>query len=96
MMTRPLTVAVAGCGSRGQDTYAKILSTMPGKAEIVAAADIDPEKLAGMRKLTGILESACYASAEEMLKQPKLADIMLICTPDKCHYEEAKAAVLLD
>ena len=95
-MNRPLTVAVAGCGSRGQDTYSKILVTMPEKAKIVAAADIDPEKLEGMRALTGIPESACFASAEEMLKQPKLADIMLICTPDRCHYAQAKAALLLD
>ena len=95
-MNRPLTVAVAGCGSRGQDTYAKILVTMPEKARIVAAADLDPEKLAGMRALTGIPESACYASAEEMLSQPRLADIMLICTPDRCHYREAKEALLKD
>ena len=91
-MSKPLTVAVAGCGSRGQDTYSKILLTMPEKATIVAAADIDPEKLAGMRKLTGIPESACYSSAEEMLAQPRLADVMLICTPDRCHYAEAKEA----
>lgn len=95
-MNELLTVAVAGCGSRGQDTYSKILVTMPEKVKIVAAADIDPEKLAGMRALTGISESACYASAEEMLRQPKLADIMLICTPDRCHYAQAKAALLLD
>ncbi len=95
-MSKPLTVAVAGCGSRGQDTYSKILLTMPEKATIVAAADIDPEKLAGMRKLTGIPESACYSSAEEMLAQPRLADVMLICTPDRCHYAEAKEALLKD
>ncbi len=95
-MNHPITVAVAGCGSRGQDTYTKVLLTMPEKATIVAAADIDPEKLAGMRRLTGIPESACYASAEEMLAQPKLADVMLICTPDRCHYAEAKAALLKD
>ena len=95
-MDRVLTVAVAGCGSRGQDTYSRFLMDMPEKAKIVAAADINPEKLAGMRKLTGIPESACYASAEEMLAQPKLADLMLICTPDRCHYAEAKAALLLD
>ena len=63
-MDRPITIAVAGCGSRGQDTYSKILVNMPEKAKIVAAADINPEKLAGMRRLTGIDESACYASAE--------------------------------
>ena len=95
-MNRPITVAVAGCGSRGQDTYSKILMEMPEKAKIVAAADIDPEKLDGMRRLTGIPESACYASAEEMLQQPKLADVMLICTPDRCHYTQAKAALLKD
>ena len=95
-MNRPITVAVAGCGSRGQDTYSKILMELPQKAKIVAAADIDPEKLAGMRALTGIPKEACYAFAEDMLRQPKLADVMLICTPDRCHYEEAKAALLLD
>ncbi len=95
-MDRPLTVAIAGCGSRGQDTYTRILLDMPEKARIVAAADINPEKLEGMRKLTGIPESACYASAEEMLAQPKLADIMFICTPDACHYLQAKAALLKD
>ena len=95
-MDRPITVAVAGCGSRGQHTYSKLLAQMPEKAVIVAAADIDPEKLSGMRKLTGIPESACYASAEEMLRQPRLADVMLICTPDRCHYAQAKAALLKD
>ena len=94
MMDRPLTVAVAGCGSRGLKTYAKILSGMSEKAVIVAAADLDPKKLAAMRELTGIPESACYASAEEMLDRPRLADVMLICTWDRCHYAHARAALL--
>lgn len=89
------TVAVAGCGSRGQDTYSQILMELSGKARIVAAADINPEKLAGMRKLCGLTEEQCYHSAEEMLSQPKLADVMLICTPDRCHYTQAKAALNL-
>ena len=96
-MDRPITVAVAGCGSRGQDTYSKVIMAMPReKVRIVAAADIDPEKLDGMRRLTGIPESACYASAEEMLLQPRLADVMLICTPDRCHFAEAREALLKD
>jgi len=90
------TIAIAGCGSRGQDTYTKILLKMGDKARIVAAADIDPEKLAGMRALCGITEAQCYDSAEEMLKEPRLADLMLICTPDNCHYSHAKAALEKD
>ena len=93
-MSTPITVAIAGCGSRGQDTYTRILLTMPDQAVVVAAADLDPDKLAGMRRLTGIPESACYPSAEAMLQEPKLADVMFICTPDDCHYAHAKAALL--
>ena len=95
-MDRPLTVAVAGCGSRGQLTYSKLLMGMPDKAVIVAAADIDPTKLDGMRRLAGLPESALYPSAEDMLRADKLADVMLICTPDRCHYAHAKAALLKD
>ena len=92
---RITTVAIAGCGSRGFDTYARALVDMDN-VRIVAAADINPEKLAGMRALCGLTEEQCYASAEDMLTQPRLADVMLICTPDRCHYAEAKAALLLD
>lgn len=88
-----ITVAVAGCGSRGQDEYTRDLLAMGARVRIVAAADIDPEKLRGMREKCGLDAAQCYSSAEAMLEQPRLADVMLICTPDACHYEEAKAAL---
>ncbi|MEG1677420.1 MAG: Gfo/Idh/MocA family oxidoreductase [Clostridia bacterium] len=93
---KTITVAIAGCGSRGQDTYAQILVQMPEQVKIVAAADIDSEKLAGMRKLCGLEQSMCFASAEDMLKQGHIADAMLICTPDRLHYGQAKAALELN
>ncbi|MDO4866110.1 MAG: Gfo/Idh/MocA family oxidoreductase [Clostridia bacterium] len=93
-MDRPITIAVAGCGSRGQLVYARLIADMPESARVVAAADQDPEKLAGMRRLTGIGEGACYATVEEMLDQPRLADAMLICTQDRSHFGHARAALL--
>lgn len=93
-MASRITIAVAGCGARGQDTYSRILMKMTDRAQIVACADTDPDKLAGMRKMCGVDEAQCYASAEDMLQQPRLADAMLICTPDKCHYFQAKEALL--
>ena len=48
-MSRQMTVAIAGLGSRGRDTYAKAAKIYPDKMKIVAIADIDPEKV----KLTG-------------------------------------------
>ena len=88
-----ITVAIAGCGARGMDTYADKLASLPDRAQIVAAADVNPEKLELMRRRYGLTEAQCFASAEEMLAQPKLADVMFICTPDRCHYAEAKEAL---
>ncbi|MDD5897032.1 MAG: Gfo/Idh/MocA family oxidoreductase [Clostridia bacterium] len=90
---KQLTVAIAGCGSRGQDTYAKCQERFPDKMKIVAAADIRPEKLEQLRAAYGLTEQQCYDSAESMLKAGKLADVMFICTPDDCHYAHAMEAL---
>lgn len=92
---KQLTVALAGCGSRGQNTYAECQSRFPEKMKIVAAADIRPEKLEQMKEKFGLTDDQCYASAEDMLKAGKLADVMFICTPDQCHYTEAMDALNL-
>ena len=41
---RKITVALAGLGSRGKDTYAKTAKLFPEKMKITAIADIDSEK----------------------------------------------------
>ena len=40
-MNRPLTVAVAGCGSRGQDTYARILREFDDNGNTIHAVYFD-------------------------------------------------------
>ena len=43
-MNGKITVALAGLGSRGKDTYAKAAKVHPDKMEIVAIADINSKK----------------------------------------------------
>ncbi len=93
---KQITVAIAGCGARGQDTYAHCQERFPDRMRIVAAADVRPEKLEQMRQAFHLAPEMCYSSAEEMLKQPRLADVMMICTPDRLHYGQAMAALKLD
>ena len=88
-----ITVAIAGCGSRGMHEYTKDFLTMPDRVKIVAAADIDPEKLRVMRQLCGLTEAQCYASAEDMLTHDRLADVLVVATPDELHYAHAKGAL---
>ena len=53
-MSKQMTVAIAGLGSRGRDTYAKVAKLCSDKMKIVAIADIDPEKV---RLTAGDMES---------------------------------------
>lgn len=92
-MDKKLKVAIVGLGGRGKDTYAPTAKLFADKMEIVAIADIVPEKVDYVAKEYGIPRSACYTSAEEMLKEDRLADIMFICTQDKQHVPHALPAL---
>lgn len=76
-MSKQMTVAIAGLGSRGRDTYAKAAKIYPDKMKIVAIADIDPEKVKLTAEEYDVPMSHCYESAEDMLKEEKLADVMI-------------------
>ena len=84
-MSYPITVAIAGLGSRGKDTYAPLAKKFPDKMKITAIADIVPEKVAEVQRLYDVPAERCFSSAEEMLKQERLADVMFICTQDRQH-----------
>ena len=92
-MSNKLKVAIAGLGNRGLDTYAVELYKYRDEVEIVAIADIRIERLEKGRKLYKIDEKYCFNSAEEMFKQNKLADIVVIATPDRIHVSQAISAL---
>lgn len=87
------TIAIIGLGSRGKDAYAEALSHMPGRAKVVALADPDADKLKQAKTFPGLEDAVCYASGEELLAQPKLADAVIICTQDRQHVPHAIAAM---
>ena len=92
-MSKQMTVAIAGLGSRGRDTYAKAAKIYPDKMKIVAIADIDPEKVKLTAEEYDVPMSHCYESAEDMLKEEKLADVMIIATQDRQHVGQAIKAL---
>ena len=92
-MSKKLNVAIAGLGSRGKDTYAAAAKIFPDKMKIVAVADIDEEKVREAAIEYQIPKKACFASAEEMIAQDKLADVMFIATQDRQHVKHAVPAL---
>ncbi len=92
-MDRKMKVAILGLGSRGLDVYAKGIQEFPEKMELVAAADLKPERLAEARRLYGLKEEVCFSSGEQMLAEEKLADVLFICSQDQDHVNHAVAAL---
>ena len=80
-MEKVITIAVAGYGLRGQ-CYSQYTLEHPDTMKVVAVADIVREKVDAAKQLFNLPEQMCFDSAEQMLEQPKLADLMFICTQD--------------
>lgn len=78
------------------DTYARIIKeSLSDSFNVVAAADIRADRLKSTQKMFGLPENMCFNSAEDMLEQGKIADAMFICTPDRCHLDQAVKALEL-
>ena len=88
-----LRIAIIGLGSRGKNAYGTELLTLQDRAVVTAVADPNDER----RKIGGdahnVPEERRFHSAEELLSQPKLADIAFICTQDRQHVPHAVAAL---
>lgn len=91
-MEKVITIAVAGYGLRGQ-CYSQYTLEHPDTMKVVAVADIVREKVDAAKQLFNLPEQMCFDSAEQMLEQPKLADLMFICTQDRQHVPMALAAL---
>lgn len=89
---KQLSVIIIGAGNRG-NRYAKHMTENPDKYKIVAMADPQKSRQENFRENYGVPAEACYDSWEEILAQPKLADIAVIATVDNMHYKPALQAI---
>ncbi|MCH7227765.1 Gfo/Idh/MocA family protein [Haloferula sp. A504] len=90
-MKQTLTFAVIGCGSRGR-TYMRIARDLGHS--IAAFADPLSEARETMREISGDPATRAFETGEELLEEPRLADVALVSTQDAQHFEHAKAALL--
>ncbi len=94
-LSRELTIAVMGAGSRGNEypAYGKLF---PGTCRVVAVSDINAYRREKMAAEWGIPPDKRFGDFHEMLKagkNGKLADILLIALPDDLHFEPALVAM---
>jgi len=91
---KKLTCVIVGCGNRGR-AYEKYIMTLSDKIKVVAVSDINEYRKNWMADRWDIPAGKRFGDYHEILAQPKLADMMLICLPDALHYEPAMKAMAL-
>ena len=89
---KQLSLILVGGGDRGS-SYLKYLQNIPEKFKLVALAEPVKEKREYLRDLYNVPADMCFESYEELLKRPKFADIVMVCTQDKMHFEPAMMAI---
>lgn len=89
---KQLTLALVGCGDRGS-CYMKYVDENPKKFKLVAIADPLESKRAYFKEKYNVPEENCYDDYKVLLSRDRLADIVMICTQDKMHFEPAMMAI---
>lgn len=86
---RKLRFGIIGCGAIGP-THAGALQQLSDLAELVAVADMNPERSRPLVAKYNLKK--CYKTDAEMLADPEI-DAVCICTPSGMHADHAIAAM---
>ncbi|MEV7640974.1 Gfo/Idh/MocA family oxidoreductase [Streptomyces rubiginosohelvolus] len=88
-----VSLAIIGAGSRGA-SYAR-LAAAEGTATVTAVADPDPARRRALADEFAIPVQHVFADWRELTASPRLADAVVIATPDRLHTEPAIACANL-
>ncbi|GMA16561.1 Gfo/Idh/MocA family oxidoreductase [Deinococcus metallilatus] len=77
------TVAILGCGNRGADVYARHLSAQG--ARVTHLVDPRPARLAEVAARHGLPPEACFLDWKAFFALGRVADAVVIATPDDAH-----------
>lgn len=83
-LERPVTVVLIGAGHRGT-IYANFACRNPGELRVMAVAEPNHHRRARLARLHGIAPEYCFDSWEAVFDSVRLADAVIIATPDALH-----------
>ena len=91
---KKLSVAIIGCGSRGCETYGRLIQDKKDQFEIKALCDIRGDRLEKYSKEFNINKDNLFLDEEEFFKE-KRADVLFVCVLDQDHVRVAIKALKL-
>lgn len=84
-LPKPVTAITLGAGARG-NTYGGYSLQYPERLKIVGVAEPIPERNQRFTEKHGISADYRFSTWEEVFTKPKLADAVIITTPDDLHF----------
>jgi predicted dehydrogenase len=84
---------VIGAGLRGRFTYGGWACAHPDQLRVVAIAEPDETRRAGMAEEQELPPERVFSDWRELLEQPRMADAAIVATGDTLHVEPALAAL---
>lgn len=93
-MKKVFSVAIIGCGSRGQGAYGKYMYARKDEFEIVALCDINPRILEISKERFNVKDENVFLNSEEFFAK-KRADVIVIATQDRDHVDMCIKALKL-
>lgn len=92
---KPLTCIIIGAGGRGT-TYARYAEMYPSKLKVIGVSDLLPYRQKRLADKHGIKPEMVFGDFHEVFtSKKKLADFVVISTPDDLHYEPCMTALSL-
>ncbi|WP_106496219.1 Gfo/Idh/MocA family protein [Lentibacillus sp. Marseille-P4043] len=92
---QPKTAIVIGAGDRGARAYAPYALEYPNELKIVAVAEPNKERRIKFKDTHGLPAKNCFSSWQDMMDRGKIADIAIICTLDRFHFQPTIKALEL-
>ncbi len=86
----PIKVVLIGAGLRGK-AYTDFMTD--NRFKVIAVADPIEARRDYIKETHGVTDDMCFNTWQEMLDRPKFADVAIIATSDRGHYEPAMKAL---
>ncbi|PMQ01041.1 MAG: oxidoreductase [Dictyoglomus sp. NZ13-RE01] len=87
------TVVVIGAGSRGYEAYGNYILKNPHKIKAIGVVEPDPIKRERFARAHNLDKNYVFSSIEEFFAKDRMADAVIISTPDMFHVEPAIKAI---
>lgn len=91
---KKLKVILIGAGNRGK-TYTDVMADLPEEFELVAVAEPEDSRRDYIKNKHNLPENMCFTDYKPLLALGKIADVALIATMDRDHFEPAMEAINL-